>query len=62
MIIYITKDPCFYFGGYAESGSEGYDGPGWYIWEHTRVLGPFGTEQEAAKEQSRMKNKESDNE
>ena len=62
MIIHLTQDPCFYFGGYAESGSDGYEGPGWYIWEHRRVLGPFESEQQAVKEQSRMKKKESDNE
>ena len=46
MIIYLTQDPSFY-GGYPESGSKGYEGPGWYIWDHTGLIGPFSTEQKA---------------
>jgi len=46
MIIYLTQDPSFY-GSYPESGIKGYEGPGWYIWDHTGLVGPFSTEQKA---------------
>ena len=47
MIIHLDQDPQFYHGGYPESGTTGYDGPGWYIWDHKGVVGPFDSEEEA---------------
>ena len=47
MINQLDQDPSFYYGGYAESGSKGYDGPGWYIWDHLGLVGPFVTEKAA---------------
>ena len=47
MITYLDQDPKFYYGGYPESGTTGYDGPGWYIWDNMGVVGPFDSEKEA---------------
>lgn len=62
MIIYLDKDPQSYYGGYPDASVHGYTRPGWYIWGHAGVRGPFSTEQEATNEQSRIKNKENNNE
>ena len=52
MIIHLEQDPRFYYGGYPESGTEGYNGPGWYVWNHRGINGPYKTEQEAKKNEN----------
>jgi len=52
MIIHLEQDPRFYYGGYPESGTEGYNGPGWYVWDHRGINGPYKTEQEAKKNEN----------
>ena len=49
MITYLDQDPNFYYGGYPESGTVGYDGPGGYIWTSAELVGPFDSEEEAVK-------------
>jgi len=54
MIVYLDQDPKFYYGSYPESGTTGYNGEGWYIWDNVGVIGPFDNEQQAKDKQEEL--------
>jgi hypothetical protein len=56
---YYPIDPAFdnSHNGYAEYGTTGYDGKGWYYFHGGQLWGPFDTEQEARLEEHKQENK-----